>query len=314
MADDAVDDLVRKVVGVDRLVREEEQVVAGLDREGDRFVAVVSGGDRLGTQVIGDDDPGPSELAAEQAVDGRRRDGVVGERRLLEAPLVQAGVREVTLLGQIVDRYGHDLEEPSDLAELLAVGSEQGVESGMAVIAKEGGSPEALIGVVEQVGPSSSSVLLITDFASSVSALVYHGGESSEGIAQGRWQRGSRLWLEQVEQELPEADGGAAVGLALAGPGQRLDERAVHGGADAEGEAARLGEPLADEPLTAVAGRAVDIEVTVKTVRSVTLPALDAEFAKMVGKYESLDALKEALSKEIEARARSMVTISSFVP
>lgn len=60
-----------------------------------------------------------------------------------------------------------------------------------------------------------------------------------------------------------------------------------------------------DEPLTAVAGRAVDIEVTVKTVRSVTLPALDAEFAKMVGKYESLDALKEALSKEIEARARA---------
>jgi len=33
--------------------------------------------------------------------------------------LVAQGVREVTLLGQIVDRYGTDLEEPYDLAELL---------------------------------------------------------------------------------------------------------------------------------------------------------------------------------------------------
>jgi rod shape-determining protein MreC len=85
----------------------------------------------------------------------------------------------------------------------------------MAVIAKEGGSPEALIGVVEQVGPSSASVLLITDFASSVSALVYHGGAVAEGIAQGRWQRGSRLWLEQVERAIPLAQGDVVVTAGL---------------------------------------------------------------------------------------------------
>jgi len=33
--------------------------------------------------------------------------------------LVQQGVREVTLLGQIVDRYGHDRQEPDALARLL---------------------------------------------------------------------------------------------------------------------------------------------------------------------------------------------------
>lgn len=60
-----------------------------------------------------------------------------------------------------------------------------------------------------------------------------------------------------------------------------------------------------DAPLTALAGKAADLEAMVKAVRSVTLPPLDDEFAKLVGKYESLDALKAALTKEIEGRARS---------
>jgi trigger factor len=58
-------------------------------------------------------------------------------------------------------------------------------------------------------------------------------------------------------------------------------------------------------PLAPLAATSADFEATVKTVRSVTLPELDDEFAKLVGKYDSLDALKEALTKEIEGRARS---------
>jgi trigger factor len=61
----------------------------------------------------------------------------------------------------------------------------------------------------------------------------------------------------------------------------------------------------ADAPIETLAGKSVDLNVTVKTVRSVTLPALDDEFAKLVGKYENLAGLKEALAKEIEARARA---------
>jgi rod shape-determining protein MreC len=98
---------------------------------------------------------------------------------------------------------------------LMAVGSAQGVRPGMAVIAKEGSSPEALIGIVEQVGPQSASVLLITDFASAVSALVYHGNQSAEGIIQGRWQSGSRIWLEQVERGMTLAPGDVVVTAGL---------------------------------------------------------------------------------------------------
>ena len=49
----------------------------------------------------------------------------------------------------------------------------------------------------------------------------------------------------------------------------------------------------------------VDIEATIKTVRSLTLPPLDDEFAKTMGQYETLEALKEALTKDIEDRARN---------
>jgi rod shape-determining protein MreC len=88
---------------------------------------------------------------------------------------------------------------------LLSVGSEQGVKPGMAVIGQEGSSPPALVGVVENVGPRSCSVLLITDFSSAVSAQVYHDSGLTTGVLQGQWQLGSRLRLEQVERTQPLA-------------------------------------------------------------------------------------------------------------
>jgi len=88
---------------------------------------------------------------------------------------------------------------------ILSVGSEQGVKPGMAVIGREGSSPEALIGVVENVGPRSASVLLITDFSSSISAQIYRDGGVATGVVQGQWQVGSRLKLEQVERTQPLA-------------------------------------------------------------------------------------------------------------
>ena len=88
---------------------------------------------------------------------------------------------------------------------ILSTGSEQGVKPGMAVIGQEGSSPPALIGVVENVGPRSASVLLITDFSSSISAQVYHDGGATTGVVQGQWQVGSRLKLEQVERTQPLA-------------------------------------------------------------------------------------------------------------
>ena len=98
---------------------------------------------------------------------------------------------------------------------LLAVGSQQGVKPGMAVLGKEGSSPPALIGVVENVGPRSSSVLLITDFSSAVSAQVYHKDLISSGVVQGQWQVGSRLKLEGVERAEPLVVGDVVVTAGL---------------------------------------------------------------------------------------------------
>ncbi|HTP03217.1 MAG TPA: trigger factor [Anaerolineales bacterium] len=61
----------------------------------------------------------------------------------------------------------------------------------------------------------------------------------------------------------------------------------------------------ADFPDDTLAGQTAGLEVTIKTVRSMTLPPIDDEFAKMVGQYESLDALKAVLTKDIEDRARA---------
>ena len=53
-------------------------------------------------------------------------------------------------------------------------------------------------------------------------------------------------------------------------------------------------------------GATVTFEAAVKTVRSVNLPELNDDFAKMVSEqYKSLDELKEVLKKENEARAKS---------
>jgi rod shape-determining protein MreC len=90
---------------------------------------------------------------------------------------------------------------------MLSVGSEQGVEPGMAVIGREGSSPEALIGVVENVGPRSASVLLITDYSSSISAQIYHAGGIATGVVQGQWQVGSRLKLEAIDRAEPLRQG-----------------------------------------------------------------------------------------------------------
>ncbi|MEO0249931.1 MAG: trigger factor [candidate division WOR-3 bacterium] len=54
-----------------------------------------------------------------------------------------------------------------------------------------------------------------------------------------------------------------------------------------------------------LAGQSVTIEVSIKAVHALTLPELNDDFAKMVGNYDSLDALKAELSGRIEAYERA---------
>jgi trigger factor len=60
-------------------------------------------------------------------------------------------------------------------------------------------------------------------------------------------------------------------------------------------------------------GETVNFEVTVKTVRSMTLPELDDDFAKTTGQYETLDELKEALKTDLEERAKAEYDDEYFV-
>ncbi len=60
-------------------------------------------------------------------------------------------------------------------------------------------------------------------------------------------------------------------------------------------------------------GRDVEMEATVKTIRAVTLPELDDEFAKTVGAGETLDELKEAVTKDVESRSKADYDDKYFV-
>jgi trigger factor len=60
-----------------------------------------------------------------------------------------------------------------------------------------------------------------------------------------------------------------------------------------------------DDPDDSLQGETVNFEVTMKTVRSMTLPELDDELAKTAGQFETLDELKEALKNELETRSKA---------
>jgi trigger factor len=60
-------------------------------------------------------------------------------------------------------------------------------------------------------------------------------------------------------------------------------------------------------------GKDTSMEVTVKTVRAVSLPELDDEFAKTTGAGENIDALREAVRKDVENRSRADYDDKYFV-
>lgn len=60
-------------------------------------------------------------------------------------------------------------------------------------------------------------------------------------------------------------------------------------------------------------GKDTELEVTVKTVRAVSLPELDDEFAKMTGAGETVDALREAVKRDVENRSKAEYDDKYFV-
>ncbi|HND50584.1 MAG TPA: hypothetical protein PLL95_18585, partial [Anaerolineales bacterium] len=60
-------------------------------------------------------------------------------------------------------------------------------------------------------------------------------------------------------------------------------------------------------------GKDVEITATVKTVRGVTLPEINDEFAKTTGAGETVDALMEAIKKDVETRSQNEYDDKYFV-
>jgi trigger factor len=68
-----------------------------------------------------------------------------------------------------------------------------------------------------------------------------------------------------------------------------------------------------DWELEALRGKETEMEVTVKTVRAVTMPELDDEFAKTVGAGETLAELREAVKRDVENRSKADYDDKYFV-
>ena len=68
-----------------------------------------------------------------------------------------------------------------------------------------------------------------------------------------------------------------------------------------------------DAPDEALRGKSTKFKVTVKTVRGVTLPELDDEFAKKVGGGETVDDLRKRIRENVERQAREEYDDKYFV-
>lgn len=69
----------------------------------------------------------------------------------------------------------------------------------------------------------------------------------------------------------------------------------------------------AEYELEELQGKSAEMTVVMKTVRAVTLPELDDEFAKTAGAGETLDDLRAAVTKDVEARSQAQYDDAYFV-
>ncbi len=98
---------------------------------------------------------------------------------------------------------------------IIGVGTEQGISVGMAVISRYQSSPPALVGVIDQVGPNSANVLLVTDYSSLVSVQIYHGDTVIRGVASGLMEREAMLHMTEIEREGQVVAGDSVVTAGL---------------------------------------------------------------------------------------------------
>jgi rod shape-determining protein MreC len=99
-----------------------------------------------------------------------------------------AGMRErygwQTTIANVVGR------SPDNSTRMLTIdrGRVDGLAVGMPVISHINGSPDALIGLIDTLGDSTASVLLITDARSVISGQILHRNAQTGEVTQPKWR------------------------------------------------------------------------------------------------------------------------------
>jgi rod shape-determining protein MreC len=92
----------------------------------------------------------------------------------------------------------------------IDLGAEQGIQPGMPVVTERG-----LVGRVLKVGPTTSTVLLITDPGSGVQAMIKRENSRAVGVVSG--QAGSEPVMDYIAQEADVATGDEVITSGLGG-------------------------------------------------------------------------------------------------
>lgn len=133
----------------------------------------------------------------------RLREEAIGARQLAALAAVASGLPYQTVAAPVIAR------DPSGVLQtvLIGAGREQGVEVGSVVVSERG-----VVGRVNQVGPTYSKVLLVTDPASVVSAIVQ--GSRATGIVRGQY--GDTLVMDWILETERVAIGDVVISAGLA--------------------------------------------------------------------------------------------------
>lgn len=133
----------------------------------------------------------------------RLREQAVAAQQAAKLDAVSRGIAYETVAAPVIAR------DPTGVLQtiLLGAGSDDGVRVGHVVVSDQG-----VVGRVSEVGPGYSKVLLVTDPASAVSAIVQ--GSRATGIVRGQY--GDTLVMEWILQTEEVAIGDVVITAGLA--------------------------------------------------------------------------------------------------
>ena len=134
----------------------------------------------------------------------------IDNARLTELQTENQQLRELNRFRQLNPFY--DFRGGQLIARVISrdLGTEQGIAAGMPVVTERG-----LVGRIEKVGPTTSTVLLITDPSSGVQAMIKRENSRAVGVVTG--QAGGPPVMEYIAQEADVSPGDEVITSGLGG-------------------------------------------------------------------------------------------------